>query len=151
MRFLPILVFVSILFSGCLVSPVSKSGGIGAVTVTNSNPSSILSAAQSAFAGSGYTLARIDYPDSASFDKPSGTFGRALYGSYGTTTSVRATLEIIPIPGTNNYRLGTQVSRVTDAGQAGFEDSVGMWGIWSAEFTPILKQIKAEADNAGAY
>jgi hypothetical protein len=38
---------------------------------------------------------------------------------------------------------------VTDAGEAGFEDSRAMLGLWSGEFKPLLQKISAEAANAG--
>jgi hypothetical protein len=133
-----------------LVSPVGGSGGIGATTVTNSNPSAIISAATEVFAGAGYSLGPVNYPDSVSFDKPAGAFGQAMYGSYGETTSYRAKLQIVNLPGTNDYRISTRVSRVSDAGEAGFEDSVPMMGIWSGEFGPLLKQIRQMASGAGS-
>lgn len=137
--------------AGCLTTPVAKSGGSGAGTVVNSNPSAIIAAATSVFAEYGYTLGPVDYPNSVSFDKPAGTFGKLMYGSYGVTTTVRVKLSMIPLPGTNaNYRLSTQVSRVSDAGEAGFEDSQRMLGLWSAEFKPLVRQIITRASNAGA-
>lgn len=142
--------FLTLALTGCLVSPVGGSGGIGATTVTNSNPMAIINAANEVFAGAGYSMGPANYPDSVSFDKPAGAFGRAMYGSYGETTSYRATLQIVNLPATNNYRIGVKVSRVSDAGEAGFEDSVPMMGIWSAEFAPLLKQIRQMASDAGA-
>jgi hypothetical protein len=138
-----------ILLAGCLTTPVADSGGMGAITVPNTNVLAITSAAQTVFANYGYTPGPMSYPDSISFDKPSGAFGKILYGSYGTTTSVRATLTITQLGSSNDYRLATRVSRVTDAGEAGFEDSDQMAGLWSGEFGPLLKQINAQAANAG--
>lgn len=137
--------------TGCLVGSVGTSGGIGATTVTNSNPSAILAAANEAFAQEGYAPGPVDFPDSASYDKSAGAFGQALYGSYGESTSFRAKLTIVPLPETNNFRIAVKVSRVNNAGEAGFEDSVPMLGIWSTEFTPILRAIRVKASGAGPY
>ncbi len=41
--------FFVLLLSGCLTTPIEKSGGMGSVTVTNSSPSAIIAAAQSVF------------------------------------------------------------------------------------------------------
>jgi len=138
-----------ILLSGCLTAPESDSGGLGATTVANTNLTAIIAAAQSVFADSGYTAGPTDYPDSISFDKPSGAFGKLLYGSYGTTTSIRVKLRMTQIDNSNDYRLSTRVTRVSDAGEAGFEDSRRMLGLWSGEFGPLLQKIKAQAANAG--
>ncbi len=146
------LVFSTLLvfaFGGCLVSSVGGGGGIGTTTVTNSNPSAIISTATQVFAGAGYSMGPSNYPDSVSFDKPAGAYGKVMYGSYGETTSYRAKLNVVPIPGTDNYRIGVKVSRVSDAGEAGFEDSVPMMGVWSAEFAPLLRQIREMASGAG--
>ena len=121
------------------------------MTVANSNPSAIISAAQTVFAGSGYTPSGSNFPQSVSFDKPAGAFGKIMYGSYGVTTTVRVKLSLIQIPGTNNYRLSTRVSRVSDAGEAGFEDDQRMLGVWSGEFKPLLRQIVTQASGAGPY
>jgi hypothetical protein len=137
-----------ILLAGCLATPVDNSGGIGAVTVPNTNVTALISAAQTVFAQYGYTPGPMSYPDSISFDKPAGTFGKVLYGSYGTTTSVRVKLTMTQLTG-NDYRLGTRVSRVTDAGEAGFESNRKMLGLWSGQFGPLLQKIKAQAANAG--
>lgn len=135
------------MLGGCLTAPVAKSGGPG--SVPNSNPSAIIAAAQSVFADSGYSVGPANFPDSISFDKPAGGFGQAMYGSYGVTTTVRVKLLIMPISGTNNYQLRTQVSRVSDAGEAGFEDTEKMAGMWSSQFNPLLRKIAQQAANAG--
>jgi len=144
------LVTLAILLAGCLTTPNVDSGGMGAVTVPNTNASAIVSAAQTVFSNYGYTPGPVNYPDSVSFDKASGAFGKILYGSYGTTTSVRVKLKMVQLSSiTNDYRISTSVSRVTDAGEAGFESSRKMIGLWSGEFGPLLKQISAQAANAG--
>jgi hypothetical protein len=122
---------------------------MGAITVKNTNVSAILNAAQSVFSESGYTVSGSNYPQSVSFDKPSGSLGKLMYGSYGVTTTIRVTLSMIPLPGTNDYRLSPQVSRVSDAGEAGFEDSNKMLGLWSGEFKPLLRKVAAQAGGAG--
>lgn len=145
------LTLMLVLLSGCLVSPVGRSGGIGATTVTDSNPSAIIAAATTAFTNAGYSVGVVNYPDSVEFDKRAGAFGQAMYGGWDNSASYRATLQITPLPETTNYRIGVRVSRVNEAGVAGFEDSVSMSGLWSAEFAPILQNIRREASNAGGY
>ncbi len=121
---------------------------MGAVTVLNTNADAIISAAQEVFKQYGYTPGPMAYPISVSFEKPSGGFGKLLYGSYGTTTTIRVKLNIVSL-GDHNFRLGTRVSRVTDAGEAGFESDRKMMGVWSGQFGPLLAKIKAQAENAG--
>ncbi|HVE15089.1 MAG TPA: hypothetical protein VNB29_00070 [Chthoniobacterales bacterium] len=140
---------LAMLLASCLTTPTADSGGPGAVTVPNTNVSALISAAQTVFAQYGYTPGPMSYPDSISFDKPAGGFGKLLYGSYGTTTSIRVKLTLTPLTG-KNYRLGTRVSRITDAGEAGFESSRKMMGLWSGQFGPLLQKIKAQAANAGS-
>jgi hypothetical protein len=140
---------LSFVLTGCLTAPTSSSGGLGGITVQNTSPSAIIGAAKTVFAQSGYSLSSIDYPDSISFDKPAGRLGELMYGSYGETTTIRVKLSLMLIPRTNDYRLKSSVSRVSDAGQAGFEDSTTMLGLWSAEFKPLLRQIQAQAGGAG--
>lgn len=139
-----------LLLSGCLVSPVSSSGGMGSLTVSDTNVDAIVSAAQAAFPAYGYSLSASNYPISISFDKPGGAFTNIMWGSYNQPVTVRATMFMTPIPGTNDIRLSVRVSRVTDAGDAGFEDSTRMAGAWSGEFKPILRKIDAAASGAGA-
>lgn len=115
----------------------------------NTNVGAIMDSARSVFADSGYTLSGSNFPNSLSFDRPAGTMGKLLYGSYGVTTTIRVTLNIVQIPGSNDYRLSTKVARVSDAGQAGFEDSQKMLGLWSGEFKPLLRRIATEAGGAG--
>jgi hypothetical protein len=71
-----------------------------------------------------------------------------MYGSYGQTTSYRASLAINQIPGTSDYRIGVSVARVNDAGMTGFEDSTRMMGMWSAEFAPMLQRIRKQASGS---
>lgn len=137
------------LLGGCLTSSVATSGGPGAMTVQNTNVGAIMDAARAVFADSGYTLSGTDFPNGLSFDRPAGTMGKLLYGSYGVTTTYRVTLHIVQIPGTNDYRLSTRVARVSDAGQAGFEDSQKMLSLWSGEFKPLLRKIAAQAGGVG--
>ena len=143
-------VVCSLVLGGCLTTPVEKSGGMGSITVQNTNLNAILNAAQAVFSEDGYTVSGSNYPDSVSFDKPSGAFGQLMYGSYGTTTTFRVTLLTTAIPGTNDFRLSTRVSRVSDAGEAGFEDSTRMMGLWSGEFKPLLRKIAAQAGGVGS-
>jgi len=136
---------VALVVAGCLVSPVSNSGGIGAVTVRNSNPNSIIAALQNEFSKSGYTLADSSYPDSVSFQKSAGAFGNAMWGSYGAPQSIRVKIAIVPVPGTENYRLEPRLYSVTDAGEAGFDQERPLIGLWNAEFGPLLKRAAAQA------
>ena len=140
---------VALFLGGCLVTPVDKTGGPGSVTVANTNSTAIIAAAQNVFPNYGYTPGPVNYPDSVSFDKPAGKFGKIMYGSYGTTTTFRVKLVITQIPGTSNYRLSPKVTRVSDAGEAGFEDSHHMGGMWSSQFGPLLQQVKNQAQGAG--
>jgi hypothetical protein len=137
------------ILASCLTKPTSNSGGIGGTKVQNTNPSAIIAAARTVFAESGYTISGVDYPSTISFDKPAGKLGELMYGSYGTTTTVRAKLSLVRVPGTNDYWLKPSVFRVSDAGEAGFEDSTKMLGLWSGEFKPLLRQIQAQAAGAG--
>ena len=136
--------------SGCLVSPVSQSGGMGSVTVVNSNPSAIVAAAQTVFPQSGYHLATSNFPVSISFDKASNKFANAMWGSYGNPQTIRVRVSINQIPGTNNYRLVPKVYTVSDAGEAGFEDKRPLMGLWSSQFGPLLRQVAAQAGGAGS-
>jgi len=141
---------VALLMSGCLVSPVSQSGGMGSVTVVNSNPNAIVAAAQAVFPQAGYQLATSNFPYSIAFDKPSSRFANIMWGSYGNPQTVRVRVNINQIPGTNNYRLAPKVFSVSSAGEAGFEDQRPVMGLWSGEFGPLLKQVAAQAGGAGA-
>jgi hypothetical protein len=133
-----------------MVSPVGKSGGIGSVTVTNSNPAAIVAAAQTAFAESGYRLGPANFPDSVSFDKGSNKFANVMWGSYGDPQTIRVRVKMVQIPGTNDYRLVPKVYSVSDAGEAGFDDPRPLMGLWSGEFGPLLKRVAAQAGGAGA-
>jgi hypothetical protein len=145
----PFYLLLPFLLSGCLTSSTSHSGGIGGTTVQNTNPTAIIAAAKTVFAQSGYSMSSIEYPDSISFDKPAGKLGELMYGSYGVTTTIRVKLSFVPIPGTSDYRIKPNVFRVSDAGEAGFEDSTKMLGLWSGEFKPLLRQIQSQAAGAG--
>lgn len=143
-------ILLPLLFAGCLTSPVSQSGGIGSVTVTNSNPNAIVAAAQAVFPQAGYQLSGSNYPYSISFDKASSRFANVMWGSYGNPQTIRVRVNINQIPGTNNYRLAPKVFSVSDAGEAGFDDERPLMGLWSGEFGPLLKQVAAQAGGAGA-
>ena len=129
---------------------MANSGGIGSVVVPNTNVSALIAAARLVFTQYGYSPGPVNYPDSISFDKPAGGLGKLFYGSYNQTTTYRVRLSMIQMPGSNNFQLRTGVSRVSDAGEAGFEDSTKMIGLWSGEFLPLLKKIKAQAAGAGS-
>lgn len=78
------------------------------MTVSNTNVTAIIAAANGVFAQSGYSPGPANYPDSVSFDKPAGAFGQLAYGSYGTTTTIRARVSMTPIPGTNDFRISAR-------------------------------------------
>lgn len=139
---------LAVLFlAGCLSSPIASSGGIGAVTVKNTSVDRVISAAQTVFAGRGYTLSDSDYPESVSFDKPAGSFGNAMWGSYGDPQTIRVKIAMVPIPMTSDIRLEPRVYSVGDAGEAGFDSERPLIGLWNAEFGPMLKQIAGLAGN----
>ena len=139
---------LAVLFlAGCLSSPIASSGGIGAITVKNTSVDRAISAAQTVFAGRGYTLSDSDYPESVSFDKPAGSFGNAMWGSYGNSQSIRVKIAMVPIPMTSDIRLEPRVYSVGDAGEAGFDNERPLIGLWNAEFGPMLKQVASLAGN----
>ena len=106
---------------GCLVSPVSGTGGIGSNTVVNT----------------------------ISFDKRAGGFGNMMWGSYGNPQTIRVRVSMLPIPGTANIRLVPKLYSVSSAGESGFEDQRPLMGLWNGEFGPIFKKISAQAGGAG--
>jgi hypothetical protein len=139
---------LAVLFlAGCLSSPIASSGGIGAITVKNTSVDRVISAAQTVFAGRGYTLSDSDYPESISFDKPAGAFGNAMWGNYGNPQSIRVKIAMVPIPMTSDIRLEPRVYSVGDAGEAGFDNERPLIGLWNAEFGPMLKQVASLAGN----
>lgn len=137
----------SLCLVGCLSSPITSSGGIGAVTVHDTNADAVTAAARDVFATRGYTLSGVDYPDSISFDKPAGGFGNVMWGSYGNPQTIRVRLAMVQIPGTDNIRLEPKVFSVSDAGEAGFDNARPLFGIWNAEFGPMLKDIARKAGD----
>ncbi|MFZ4599810.1 MAG: hypothetical protein ACOYNN_14295 [Terrimicrobiaceae bacterium] len=148
---LPLVLSVAVvsLFSGCLTQPVARSGGPGSITVPNSNPIAIQRAANSAFSQYGFSPSRRNPPGSLAFDRPAGTMGSLAFGGMMRTTSFRVRVQLIQLPGTNDFRLIPEVDRVNNANVAGFEDSVRMMNVWSGQFKPIMRQIKEQASNAG--
>jgi hypothetical protein len=143
------LALLAFLLSGCLTAPVAQSGGIGSVTVTNSNPNAIIAATQNVFPNYGYNPSTSHYPTSVSYDKGSDRFARVMWGSYGDPQTIRVKVEIIPIPGSNDYRLSPKVYTVSDAGEAGFESKRPLLGLWNTEFAPLLMQVASQASGAG--
>lgn len=141
----------SLLCAGCLTTPVSSSGGPGSVTVTNSNPSAIIAAAQSVFPSYGYTPGFGNGVSSVSFDKDSNKLANVLWGSYGCPQTIRVKLKIVQIPGTNDYRVSPKVYTVSDAGEAGFESKRALMSLWGGEFSPLLRKVASQASGAGPY
>lgn len=150
MKYLPALTLASLLLSGCLTAPVSSSGGIGSVTVRNSNPGAIVAAAQSVFPSYGYTCSGTGL-SSVTFDKDSNKLANVLWGSYGCPQTIRVKVRIVQIPGTDDYRISPKTYTVSDAGEAGFESKRALMGLWNGEFGPLLRKIAAQASDAGAY
>ena len=150
-RILPLLALgLCTLLASCLTTPVENSGGMGSVTVSNTNTTALIAAMNNVFPQYGYTAGPVNYPDSISFDKPAGGFGKLMYGSYGVTTTFRVKVKMVQVPGTNDYRLIPKLTRVSNAGEAGFEGSTNMMGLWAGEFGPLLKKVQAQAAGAGA-
>ena len=143
------LALLSLLLNGCLVTPVEKSGGMGSVTVTNSNPQEIVEAAQNVFSQYGYSFSGSHYPTSVSFDKGSDKFANVMWGSYGNPQTIRVKVSIIPIPRSNNYRLSPRVFTVSSAGEAGFESKRPLVGLWNSQFGPLLQRVSTQASGAG--
>lgn len=139
----------SLILCGCLTTPVDQSGGPGTVTVTNSNSTAIIAAAQNVFPQYGYTPGYGDGISSISFDKDSNKLANVLWGSYGCKQTIRVKVKIVQIPGTDNYRISPKVYTVSDRGEAGFESKRALIGLWGAEFGPLLKQVAAQASGAG--
>lgn len=150
-RPLPIFAGLTLLLTGCLTTPVEKSGGLGSVTVTNSNPTAIIAAAQNVFPQYGYTLSGSHYPSSVSFNKDSDMTANVMWGSYGQPQTIHVKLSIIPIPGSKNYRLSPKVYTVTSQGEAGFESKRPLIGLWNSQFKPLLEQVSTQASGAGPF
>ena len=138
-----------LLSSGCLVTPVAKSGEIGSVTVTNSNPDAIIAAAQNVFSQYGYSCSGTHYPSAVSFDADSNKFANVMWGSYGQPQTIRVKVNIIPVPGGNDYRLSPKVSTITSQGEAGFESKRPLIGLWNTQFSPLLKRVSTQASGSG--
>lgn len=117
------------------------------MTVKNTSVNRVISAAQTVFAGRGYTLSDSEYPASISFDKPAGSFGNAMWGSCGNPQTIRVKLAMVPIPMTSDIRLEPRVFSVGGAGEAGFDNERPLLGLWNAEFGPMLKQVASLAGN----
>jgi len=148
-RLLPVLsaLAASLFLAGCLVTPVSQSGGPGSVTVAQTTPDAIIAAAVAIFPNYGYSPSSTDYPNSTSFEKPAGGFANAAWGGFNAKTFIRVKVVIIPA-GNDTYVLRPQVYAVRDGGMEGFTDKQRLSVLWSSEFRPILEQVKARAGNS---
>jgi hypothetical protein len=149
LRLCGILLF-AFLLSGCLTQPVASSGGMGSVTVRNTNPGAIIAAAQSVFPNYGYTCSGAGL-SSVSFDKNSNQLANVLWGSYGDPQTIRVKVRITQIPGTNDYRISPKTYTVSDAGEAGFESKRALMGLWNGEFGPLLNKVATQASGAGGF
>lgn len=145
----PLLAILTLALGGCLTTPVSSSGGMGTVTVKNSNPAAIIAAAQSVFPNYGYTPTFGAGVDSISFDKNSNKLANVLWGSYDDPQTIRVKVKIIQIPGTNDYRISPKVYTISDEGESGFESKRPLMGLWNAEFGPLLKKVASQSSGAG--
>lgn len=148
MKYFSALALSSLLLSGCLTTPVADSGGIGSVTVKNSNPGAIVAAAQSVFPAHGYTCLGAGL-SSVSFDKNSNQLANVLWGSYGCPQTIRVKVKIVQIPGTNDYRISPKTYTVSETGEAGFESKRALMGLWNGEFGPLLKNVASQASGSG--
>jgi len=72
-----------------------------------------------------------------------------MWGSYGVPQTIRVKIQIIPIPGGNDYRIIPKVFTISNEGEAGFESKRPLAGLWNSEFAPLLKQVATEASGAG--
>ena len=120
------------------------------MTVTNSNPSAIIAATQSVFPNYGYSPSGSHFPSSISYDKGSSRFAHVMWGSYNDPQTIRVKVQIISIPGSNDFRLVPKVYSVSDAGEAGFESKRPLAGQWNTEIGPLHKQVAAQASGAGS-
>jgi hypothetical protein len=142
------LLAAAFLLTGCLATPVERSGGPGSVTIEKTNPSAILTAARRVFAERGYTTGPGQFPQHISFQRPAGRTGELFFGSFNRETLIRVRLDLRPIPGTQNFRVEPQVFRVSTSGRLSSERDTRMLRTWSAQFGPMLRQIRDEAANA---
>jgi hypothetical protein len=136
--------------SGCLASPVERSGGPGSVTISNTNPAAIRAAAVRAFARYGYTPGPSGFPRWITFQRPAGRNGTAAFGSPFTEVAIRVRLDMAPIPGSRDIRVMPSVHRVTNPGRAGFERETPMARLWSSQFRAALQDIQRNASGAGS-
>lgn len=138
---------VALVFSGCLASAPSDSGGATSVVVTKSNVDAIAGALQSVFAEYNYTQGPVNYPNSFSFDKPAGGFGKVMWGGYDAKTIIRAKVNVTPLANGKDYSLHVSVYAVRDSGMAGMNDKQRLMGMWAMQFKPILTKVAAQASN----
>lgn len=143
-------VLACLLFSGCLVSPVERSGGPGSITVPNTNPRAVAAASREAFARYGFRPAPSNMPHWIAFDRPAGRTGEIMFGGLHGDTTIRVRLALVPIPGTADIRIMPSVRRVSNAGRAGFERETAMaLRSWSTQLRPVLREVQSQAANAG--
>ncbi len=138
---------VALVFSGCLASAPSDSGGPTSVIVTKSNVDAIASSLQSVFTEYNYTQGPVNYPNSFSFDKPAGGFGKVMWGGYDAKTIIRAKVSVTPLANGTDFSLHVSVFAVRDSGMAGMNDKQRLMGMWAMQFKPILTKVAAQASN----
>jgi len=136
--------------TGCLVSPVERSGGPGSTTVQNSNATAIFDASRQVFARYGYRIGPTNFPNTISFDRAAGTAGELAFGTHMRSTDFRVQIQVLRIPGSNDFRLIPRVLRVNSAGRPGFERETQMLRTWSHQMRPLMREIRDLAKNAEA-
>ncbi|MBE2181085.1 MAG: hypothetical protein IAE97_11505 [Chthoniobacterales bacterium] len=144
-------VLVCLLLSGCLVSPVERSGGPGSITIPNTNIRAVADASRKAFARYGYRPAPSNMPHWIAFERPAGRTGEIMFGGWmHGGTAIRVRLNLVPIPGTSDIRIMPSVRRVSNAGRPGFERETTMaLRSWAAQLRPVLQDVQSRAANAG--
>lgn len=142
------LFLVAASLTGCLVSPVENSGGPGATTVKNSNPTTIFAVSREVFARYGYRPGPSNFPNFMAFGRPAGTAGELAFGSTMRSTDFRVQIQVLRIPGSNDFRLIPRVSRVNSAGRPGFERETQMLRTWNHQLRPLMREIRNRAKNA---
>ena len=141
---------IAVLMTGCTTEPLDRSGISGSITVPNTNPAAIRSAALPAFARYGYSPGRGSTAQSLAFQRPSSQFGARLLDTPATTTNLGVRLQLLPLPHNNDFRLLVQVNRIDIRQPAGTAADTKSVRLWMSQFESILREIRANAANAGA-
>jgi len=140
---------VGFLFHGCLAVPVERTGGPGSVTIPNTNVYALTAASRNAFARRGYHPGPGNFPEWIVFQGSTGQMAQVPLGGGTRPTTLRVQLQMVPLPGSNDYRLIPSIFRVDPAGQATVESDAQMLRALNSQFRPIMRDIKREAGNQG--